>query len=230
MVYAQRTLSLCTWRYICTLHTDVCVCWVTSVVSMQKRYSMVFHCCISSCIAVMPVEYIFAVSLTQWIITHTEIKCSVRMCLCVHMQACLSILATFSNAKFNKPNFIPCKYSLLFWLWMLFYYNEAAFFARIILNPMQNLIPSDAAPLFTIFICEWHEYKNDDTFFLQRKMKWLSTKTLYAYSSTLKDQPQTCRIWTNHPVSALHLFRSIWNCYVCTQHNWVDWNIIKFTW
>lgn len=31
---------------------------------------------------------------------------------CVHTQECSSTLAAFSNAKFNKPNFIPCKYSL----------------------------------------------------------------------------------------------------------------------
>lgn len=72
------------------------------------------------------------------------------------------------NTKFNKLNFIPCKYSLLFWLSMLFYYNEAAFFTHHIkYNAKFNSMQCNT--IIYNFICEWHENKNDDTFYLQRK-------------------------------------------------------------
>lgn len=94
-----------------------------------------------------------------------------RVYECMHMQyACMLEHVGWLhlvNTKFNKLNFIPCKYSLLFWLSMLFYYNEAAFFTHHIkYNAKFNSMQCNT--IIYNFICEWHENKNDDTFYLQR--------------------------------------------------------------
>lgn len=196
--------------------TQMRICWATWVVSMQKRHRIVFHCCIFSCISdacrvyfcgiIDPVNH-YSLRLN----VSVSVSASVRICnMCMHMQACLSMLATFSNAKFNKPNLIPCKYSLLFWLWMLFYYNEAAFFTRIILNPMQNLTQCNAPPLFTFFHLWMARTEKWWHFFLTMNF-FLPTYSLLVYfkrpTTNIIRMHRTNYNW----VSALNLFRSTWN-------------------